>query len=86
MTVRMDSAGRIVVPKPVRDHLGLSAGSELELVEEAGKLTLRPIESEGGLVRKEGRWVFTGKLPEGFDLQKFIEDEREERIRQQGGW
>jgi AbrB family looped-hinge helix DNA binding protein len=85
MTVKMDSAGRIVLPKPVRDHFGLGPGAELELLEEEGKLTLTPPRISG-LTKKEGRWVFTGKLPAGFDMQKFIDDEREERIRQQGGW
>lgn len=31
MRTTIDAAGRIVVPKPVRDDLGLTAGSELEL-------------------------------------------------------
>jgi len=31
MTVTIDGAGRIVVPKPVRDAMGLRAGSVLEL-------------------------------------------------------
>jgi len=31
MRTTIDAAGRIVVPKPVRDDLGLTAGTELEL-------------------------------------------------------
>jgi AbrB family looped-hinge helix DNA binding protein len=31
MRTTIDAAGRIVVPKPVRDQLGLEAGTELEL-------------------------------------------------------
>jgi AbrB family looped-hinge helix DNA binding protein len=31
MRTTIDSAGRIVVPKPLRDELGFSAGQELEL-------------------------------------------------------
>ncbi|MCP9489286.1 MAG: AbrB/MazE/SpoVT family DNA-binding domain-containing protein [Solirubrobacteraceae bacterium MAG38_C4-C5] len=31
MRTTIDAAGRIVVPKPVRDDLGLAAGTELEL-------------------------------------------------------
>jgi AbrB family looped-hinge helix DNA binding protein len=86
MTVKMDSAGRIILPKPVRDHLGLTPGAEFELSEQNGRLTLSPTQGTSGLEKKDGRWVFCGKLPPGFDFQKFIEDEREERIRQQGGW
>lgn len=35
MMVTIDRLGRIVVPKPVRDALGLRAGTKLELVQEA---------------------------------------------------
>lgn len=31
MRITIDAAGRIVVPKPVRDDLGLTAGTELNL-------------------------------------------------------
>jgi AbrB family looped-hinge helix DNA binding protein len=31
MRTTIDAAGRIVVPKPLRDELGLAAGQELEL-------------------------------------------------------
>ncbi len=31
MNVTIDGAGRIVVPKPVRDELGLAAGTQLEI-------------------------------------------------------
>jgi len=86
MTVKMDSAGRIVLPKPIRDHLGLTPGAELELTEADGKLTLAPAEEPSALVRENGRWVMTGKLPPGFNMLKFIEDEREARIREIGGW
>ena len=82
MTVKMDSAGRIVLPKPVREHLALSPGAELDLEEENGKLTLTPTARTSGLVRKDGYWVMTGKLPPGFDFQKFIDEMREERFRE----
>ena len=86
MTVTIDSAGRIVVPKSVRDKLGLAAGTEMELEEQDGMMTLVPANRTSPLVKKNGRWVFTGKLPSGFDLTKFIEEEREAHIRESGGW
>lgn len=32
VTLKIDSAGRIVVPKPIRDQLGLYAGAHIEVV------------------------------------------------------
>ncbi len=33
MTLKADKAGRVILPKPVRDRLGLAAGSDLEMIE-----------------------------------------------------
>jgi AbrB family looped-hinge helix DNA binding protein len=38
MRTTIDVAGRLVVPKPLRDELGLTAGSELELTAVDGHL------------------------------------------------
>lgn len=81
----MDRAGRIVVPKPVRDRLGLKAGIDLELHETAGTLVLRPVARRASLV-PEGRFlVHTGQAPPGFDIVKATEEDREERMRKLAG-
>lgn len=38
MRTTIDAAGRIVVPKPLRDQLGLSAGTALEVQAVDGRL------------------------------------------------
>jgi len=38
MRTTIDAAGRLVVPKPLRDELGFAAGSELELRAVDGRL------------------------------------------------
>lgn len=43
MRVTIDRAGRIVVPKPLRDALGLREDSELEIVADGGGLRLDPV-------------------------------------------
>ena len=41
MRVTIDGAGRLVVPKRVRDELGFAAGTELELAVVNGALEVR---------------------------------------------
>ncbi|MFO0093654.1 MAG: AbrB/MazE/SpoVT family DNA-binding domain-containing protein, partial [Gemmatimonadaceae bacterium] len=42
-TVTIDKAGRIIVPKALRDALHLEAGDTLELEAEGEQMTLRPV-------------------------------------------
>ena len=81
MTITIDKAGRIVLPKSVRDRLGLSAGSELELDEVDDAIVLKPPRSKSPLVRKGRLLVHTGKIVGNSDLTAAIERTREERAR-----
>jgi AbrB family looped-hinge helix DNA binding protein len=38
--MRVTSKGQVTIPKPIRDYLGIKAGSEVEFVEEAGVVRL----------------------------------------------
>jgi AbrB family looped-hinge helix DNA binding protein len=42
MRTAIDSAGRVVIPKPLRDALGLTAGQPLEITERDGRLEIAP--------------------------------------------
>lgn len=42
MRTAIDSAGRVVIPKPLREALGLAAGQPLEITEREGHLELAP--------------------------------------------
>jgi AbrB family looped-hinge helix DNA binding protein len=85
MTLKIDKAGRVILPKPVRDRLGLHEGSDLEIVETPEGVMLKPAELRPSMIKKEGLWVHTGKLPPGFDAVQAIKDDREERIRKLAG-
>lgn len=85
MTLKMDKAGRVILPKPVRDRLGLHEGSDLEILEIPEGIVLKPAERRPSMVKKQGLWVHTGKLPPGFDIVQAIRDDREERIRKLAG-
>ena len=85
MTLKIDKAGRVVLPKPVRTRLGLRAGSDLELEETPDGVILKPSEQRPSMVKIEGHWVFTGKVPPGFDVVQAVKDDREDRIRKLAG-
>jgi AbrB family looped-hinge helix DNA binding protein len=40
MRITIDPAGRIVVPKPIREQLGLTGGQELEIAVRDGRIEL----------------------------------------------
>ena len=85
MTLKMDKAGRVILPKPVRDRLGLHAGSDLEIQETPEGITLRPADHRPSLIKEGSFWVHTGEIPPGYDILKAIDEDREERTRKAWG-
>jgi AbrB family looped-hinge helix DNA binding protein len=85
MTLKIDKAGRVILPKPVRDRLGLHPGSDLEIQETAEGVVLKPVDRRPSLVKKGRFWVHTGELPPGYDILKAVDDDREERMRKAWG-
>jgi AbrB family looped-hinge helix DNA binding protein len=86
MNVMIDKMGRVVVPKPLRDHFALEAGTEMEITVEADGIRLRPITSGPVLAEKDGLLVCTSELPVGaWDLGSFIDEQRNLRSREVGG-
>jgi AbrB family looped-hinge helix DNA binding protein len=56
--LRIDHAGRVVLPKAVREELGISPGDTLDLLVRGGAVTLRPRGSSNLLLKERGVWVF----------------------------
>ena len=76
----IDKFGRVVVPKPLRKRLGLSPGTELEAVDQAGGLLLRAVEARPAMVKVDGLWVHRGVADAGAEWDRVIRDVRDERI------
>jgi len=61
MKAVVDSLGRIVVPKPLRDALGLHPGSTVEISPYGAGLQLLPVGRTARLVEEAGVLVVTGE-------------------------
>lgn len=65
MRVRLtiDRAGRVVIPKPLREELHLGPGDALEMENVGERITLRPVRGTGPLTKEQGVWVFRAGTP-----------------------
>jgi len=79
MTITIDPAGRVVIPKPIRDELCLESGTELEVETRGNEIRLRAPSTESCLVEKRGVLVFDGGEGSDIDVAEFINRERNAR-------
>ena len=84
----LDKAGRVVIPKKLRDELHLSSGDTLEIESQGDEFIIRPVREEATMFKEDGMWVIkTGKRLAVEDVNNEIESMREERHRQiVGDW
>jgi AbrB family looped-hinge helix DNA binding protein len=81
-TLTIDGAGRLVLPKPVREELQLSAGDSLELETSENEIVLRPVRGAATMRKKQGVWVMsTGKPLSAEVVNETIRKIRNERGR-----
>jgi AbrB family looped-hinge helix DNA binding protein len=85
MQATLDKFGRIVIPKRVRDDLGLEPGSVLKVEERGDDILLSVLseDPEAALEWKGGVLVFTGEALG--DLTNVVERDREERLARLAG-
>ena len=65
MTIKVDTAGRIVLPKQIRERLRIQSGATLSLEESAEGIWLRPIRRRTSLILKRGLLVHRGEAARG---------------------
>ena len=76
----LDKAGRIVLPKPIRNRLRLAPGDELEMESVGDAITLRPIRGGAQLRKKHGVWVFrSGEMLTAPTVEETLSQVRAER-------
>jgi AbrB family looped-hinge helix DNA binding protein len=83
-TITLDKAGRVVLPKPVRDELQLAPGDSIELESSEERIVLRPARGNARMQKKQGIWVLHGGAPLSAGLVKEtirrVREQRERKI------
>jgi AbrB family looped-hinge helix DNA binding protein len=79
-TLTIDKAGRIVLPKPIRQELRIEPGDTFEVETLGDEIKLRPVRRQATVSKERGVWVFsTGERTTAEEVNKLIQETRDER-------
>ena len=79
MKTTIDGAGRVVVPKRLREQCGLSPGAELVIKAVADGVMIRPAHVRQALVERDGVLIHHGSGEAPVDIVALLRGEREAR-------
>lgn len=74
MVVRVSSKGQLVIPKSIRDAMGIRTGTEMHVEVDGDRIILQPIDAENPVDSLYGRFAPTNLLSE-------LEAEHEREVR-----
>ena len=79
-TLTLDRAGRVLIPKSLRQELHLGPGDALQLDSQGGEIRLRPVRASALLRKERGVWVYQGE-PTHASITDLVDGERQKRSR-----
>jgi len=81
MKLRLDKSGRIVLPKPLRQRLGIESWDNLRGHGSCRGGYASPHPRRPALVERDGFLVHNRQATRGFDWQELVDDLEQERLR-----
>ncbi len=86
IVIPIDKAGRVVLPKSIRDRMGIRSGMEFEVEETDDSILLKPVQKEVRIIDKDGWLVVQSHTALSEDsIIKTIEKVRNERSKHIAG-
>jgi AbrB family looped-hinge helix DNA binding protein len=79
--ITLDRAGRVLIPKTLRQELHLGPGDTLQLEREGDEITLRLLRPKALLKKEKGVWVYQGE-PTNVSIPDLLDRQREQRSRE----
>jgi AbrB family looped-hinge helix DNA binding protein len=76
----IDSAGRLVIPKPIRERHGLYPGTDVDFLSQGGRIVIEPATQQATLIEREGLLIVTSELAGGPADQQSVREERLNRL------
>lgn len=79
MITTLDKFGRVIIPKKLREDLGISTETTLNISEDDKKIVIELVKEITPVVNRDGILVFTGKLDK--KRSDLIKSDRNKRMR-----
>jgi AbrB family looped-hinge helix DNA binding protein len=77
--VTLDKAGRLVLPKSIREALRIGPGDTLDVESDDDRLVISPVRLRPGLQREQGIWVYRSGSPVETSIPELIDRQRGQR-------
>jgi AbrB family looped-hinge helix DNA binding protein len=79
MITTLDKFGRVIIPKRLREHLGINSETALNISEDNKRIVIELVKEKTPIVNRDGILVFTGKLEK--KRNDLIRSDRNKRMR-----